>query len=74
MIRLAHVHRQAQVLGAVFQAAGNIVERVVTIDGRLAHAQKVEVRAVEHEHHGRGGRGGGIGHGLAKLLPGTVRG
>jgi len=45
-----YVDRQAEIAGAILELAGNVVERVRTVDFRLAQAQQVEVRAVEDEY------------------------
>ncbi len=48
MIGLAHLDGETQLLGAVLEHAGDVIQRVAAVDLRLAHAEQVEVGPVEH--------------------------
>lgn len=48
VVRLAHVDREAELACPVFEAAGNLIQRLRAINLRLARAEKVEVGAVQH--------------------------
>ena len=48
VVGLAHVDLAIEVPRAVFQHGGDVVERVAAVDLRLAQAEQVQVRPVEH--------------------------
>ena len=54
MVRLAHVDGEAARPRRIVEHPGNIVERLMPINLRLARAEQVEVGAVEDEDYGHG--------------------
>ncbi len=49
MVGLAEIDLDAGAPGLVFHALGNVVERVIAVDVRLADTEQIEIGTVQHE-------------------------